>query len=426
MSESQDLSRRSFMAASAVTAAGLALAGQARAEDEDMPLVRPINIALVGCGGRGTGAAENCMQSTQGVKLVAMGDLFQDRLESSLKYLKSRKKLDVDVKDAHQFVGFDAYKRILELDNVDLVLFTTPPGFRPQHVEAAIDAGKHVFMEKPVAVDPVGARRIIAAGEKAKEKGLAVVAGTQYRHALQWMDTIKEMHSGRIGEILMGRAYYLTGTLWHRGTKPDESQVAYQARNWLYYDWLGGDHIVEQHIHTIDVSDWVMQSHPIKAVGMGGRLCRTDPEKWGNIYDHFAIDYEYPGGKHVISVCRQMKKCHNHVSATFTGTKGWGNPYWGKIEGESPWQFKAKAARGMYVQEHTDLVESIRAGKPLNEATQVAHTTLTAIMGREAAYTGKAITWDEIMKSDLSLSDDVAAFADKGVRPVPLPGTKRL
>ncbi len=367
---------------------------------------------------QGTGEVETGLD-----ELVAMADLFEDRLAGSLKYLLSRKKLNVNVSEDMRFVGFDAYKRVLDTD-VDLVLFTTPPGFRPMMVEAAIEAGKNVFMEKPVAVDPVGVRRIIAAGAKAQEKGLAVVAGTQYRHAKQWMDTIAEIHDGRIGEILSGRAYYLTGLLWHRGTKPDESQVAYQVRNWLYHDWIAGDHIVEQHIHTIDVCDWAMGSHPVKAVGMGGRLNRTE-EKWGNIYDHFSIDYEYPGGKHVTSVCRQMDHCHNHVSATFTGTQGWANPYWGKIDGEFPWKYEGKAPRGMYVQEHTDLVESIRCGKPLNEAEQVAHTTLTAIMGREAAYTGREITWEQMMKSDLSLSEDVIAFGDKAVRPVPRPGAKR-
>ncbi len=416
-----DLSRRTFMTATAATAAGLALARTARADEADGGDPPPLKIALVGCGGRGTGAAENCLQSAPNIELVAMADLFEDRIAGSLKYLTSRKKLGVDVPDDKRFIGFDAYKRVLDLD-VDIVLFTTPPGFRPQHVEAAVEAGKHVFMEKPVAVDPVGVRRIIAAGEKAKEKGLAIVAGTQYRHAKQWIDTIAEIHDGRIGEILSGRAYYLTGLLWHRGDAPND--VAYQIRNWLYFDWIAGDHIVEQHIHTIDVCDWVMGSHPVKAVGMGGRLNRTE-EKWGNIYDHFAIDYEYPGGKHVTSVCRQMDHCHNHVSATFTGTQGWGNPYWGKIEGKFPWKYEGKAPRGMYVQEHTDLVESIRAGTPLNEAEQVAHTTLTAIMGREAAYTGREVTWDEMMKSDLLLSEDVIAFGDKAVRPVPRPGMKR-
>lgn len=426
-----NLSRRRFLAGTAATAAGFALAGAARAEEEPQPKqpiepdVPPLKIALVGCGGRGTGAAENCLVSAPNIELVAMADLYQDRLDSSLKYLMSRKKLGVSVDEEKRFIGFDAYKRVLETD-ADLVLFATPPGFRPLHTECAIEAGKHVFIEKPVAVDPVGVRRIIAAGEKAKEKGLAIVSGTQYRHAQQFMDTVKEIHAGRIGEIIAGRAYYLTGLLWHRGESPDKTQVGYQIRNWLYYDWLAGDHLVEQHIHTVDVTDWVMGARPVRAVGLGGRLNRTDTKKWGNIYDHFAVDYEYPGGKHVTSVCRQMDRCHNHVSATFTGTKGWGNPYWGKIEGEDPWQYKGKAPRGMYVQEHTNLVESIRANEPLNEARQVAESTLTAIMGREAAYTGKSITWDEMMKSDLSLSEDVFEFGDKAMNPVPRPGQKRL
>ncbi|MDH3592565.1 MAG: Gfo/Idh/MocA family oxidoreductase, partial [Planctomycetota bacterium] len=255
-------------------------------------------------------------------------------------------------------------------------------------------------------------------------KGLAVVAGTQYRHHAKFKLTIDEIHKGRIGRIVAGRAYYNAGTLWHRGQKKEWSDVEYQVRNWLYFDWLSGDHIVEQHIHTIDVTNWVMQSPPVRAVAMGGRQVRSQ-QKYGNIYDHFAVDYEYPGGAHVTSMCRQMRGTSNHVGAYFEGTKGVAAPYQGKIHTDPVWTSPDLRGIGTaYVQEHTDLIESVRAGKPLNETEQVCDSTLTAIMGREAAYTGQMVTWEQMLSSELDYGV-TEEFKPLAVRPVPMPGPRQ-
>jgi predicted dehydrogenase len=406
------LTRRDFVRTT--TAAVAAMAVPALAQDAP-----PIRIGLVGCGGRGTGAAHDCLTAAPGVKLVAMADMFADRLAGSRNWLKSK---GYEVADDKCFTGFDAYKRLLDCD-VDLVLNATPPGFRPIHVEACVAAGKHVFMEKPIAVDPAGVRRVLAAGAKAREQGTGMLAGTQYRHAPRWMQTIAEMHGGRIGDVRAARAYYNIGTLWHRGSKKEWTRMEQQLRNWYYYCWLSGDHIVEQHIHGIDVTNWGLKSHPVRATAVGGRQVRTDP-KFGNIYDHFCVDYEYPDGVHVMSMCRQMKDCANHVGVYFHGTEGVASPYRGTITGANPWRFKAKEPN-MYVQEHADYLASIRAGEPLNETEHVCESTLTAIMGREAAYTGKSIEWDALLKADLDLAPAKYEFGDLAMRPVPMPGQAR-
>ena len=410
------VTRRDFVKTTSAAVAAMALPALAD------PDPAPIRIGVVGCGGRGTGAAEDCLNAAPNVALAAMGDLFPDRLAGSRKYLESKGHA---VPDARCFTGFDAYRRVLDLDDVDLVLFATPPGFRPLHVAAAVDAGKHVFMEKPVAVDPVGVRTVRAAGKKAAEKGLAMVAGTQYRHHRGFLDTIAEVHAGRAGALLAGRAYYNIGRLWHKGRKKQWSEMEWQLRNWYYLCWLSGDHIVEQHIHTIDVCNWVMGGPPERAVAVGGRLVRSDP-KFGNIYDHFAVDYEYEGGVHVTSMCRQIDGCANHVGAYFRGTKGEADPYRHVITGTDPWTYPGKTSIGdAYRQEHTDLIASVRAGAPLNETEAVCDSTLTAILGREAAYTGQQVTWDEMTNSDLSLVPEAVAFGPAEMRPVPLPGVRR-
>ena len=414
---SRTMSRRDFVKAGSAAAALLTgcAPGDALGK-QDAPTLK---IGLVGCGGRGTGAAENCMNSAPNVQLVAMGDMFPDRLKTS------RRQLSVidgyKVQDNAVFTGFDAYKKVID-SGVDMVLFATPPGFRPMHVEAAIDAGKHVFMEKPVAVDPVGVRKIIEAGRKAKAKKLGILAGTQYRHQASFMATISEIHNGRIGRIRGGRAYYNTGGLWVRKRLKGWSDMEWQLRNWYYFDWLSGDHILEQHIHTIDVTDWVMNGHPVKATAVGGRTVRTQ-ELYGNIFDHFAVDYEYPGGVHVHSMARQWAQTSGHIGAYFAGQKGDANVYRGEITGDSPWKYPDEISIAKaYVQEHTDLIESIRRGDPINEAEQVGESTLTAIMGREAAYTGKTIERAQIMDSKLDLSPAEYKFGENPVRPVPVPG----
>ncbi len=390
----------------------------------------PIKIGLVGCGGRGKGAAVDCLTAAPNIHLIAMADLYEDRLQDARKFLtdpnyprrREAPPPNVEVDDDHCFVGFDAYKRLID-SGVDVVLLATPPGFRPLQFEACIDAGKHVFAEKPIAVDPVGVRRFIKAGEKAKQKGLAVVAGTQRRHDPEYLETIARIHNGQIGEVTALRAYYNTGFLWVRPRQPGWSDMQYQTTNWYYFDWTCGDHIVEQHIHNLDCMNWVMKDAcPVKALGIGGRQVRVG-EDWGNIYDHFVIDYEYANGVHMMSMCRQQKGCDGDVSDAVVGATGTANPR-GRIMGKNRWRYQGETVPPTR-QEHTDLIESIRAGKPLNHAERVAFSTLTAIMGRESAYTGKAVTWDEMMKSDLDLSPPKYEFGPLPVRPVPQPGEVR-
>jgi predicted dehydrogenase len=381
-----------------------------------------IKIGLVGCGGRGTGAAENCLSSSPNVQLTAMGDMFPDRIKGSQRTLS--KVAGYKVTEENVFTGWDAYKKVVD-SGVDLVLFATPPGFRPIHFDYAVQQGKHVFIEKPCAVDPVGVRKVIETGKKAAAKKLAVVAGTQYRHQTSFIETMKRIQDGQIGEIVGGRAYYNAGTLWSRQRQPNMTEMEWQLRMWIYYDWLSGDQPVEQHIHTIDVTDWAMGARPVKCVATGGRQVRVEPE-FGNVYDHFTMDFEYPGGKHVMSMCRQMANVDNHVGAYFIGTKGEADVYKAEIKGEKPWKFDGEISIARaYVQEHADLIASIRNGNPLNEAEHVAHSTLTAILGREAAYTGKSLKWADVLQSELDLSPAKYEFGDNPVRPVPKPGTER-
>jgi myo-inositol 2-dehydrogenase / D-chiro-inositol 1-dehydrogenase len=413
-----DLSRREFVKAGGSTAALLASTPLVYAGGQEAT----IKIGLVGCGGRGTGAAENCLNSAPNVQLVALGDMFPDRIKGSQRTLS--KAPGYKVTDENVFTGWNAYQQVIN-SSADLILFATPPGFRPMHFAAAVAAGKHVFLEKPIAVDPVGVRKVLETGKAAAGKKLAVVAGTQYRHQTSFMETVKRIHDGQIGEITGGRAYYNAGTLWKRDRKPEMSEMEYQLRMWIYYDWLSGDQPVEQHIHTVDVTDWVMGGHPVKAVATGGRQVRVEPE-FGNVYDHFTMDYEYAGGKHVMSMCRQMANVDNHVGAYFVGTKGEADIYKAEIKGEKPWKYEGEISIAKaYIQEHTDLINSIRNGKPLNETEHVAHSTLTAILGREAAYTGKSLKWDEVLKSELDLSPPALAFGPNPVRPVPMPGNER-
>jgi myo-inositol 2-dehydrogenase / D-chiro-inositol 1-dehydrogenase len=415
---SDGITRRDFVKATSTSTAALMAAPQVYAAGQEAT----IKIGLVGCGGRGTGAAENCLNAAPNVQLVALGDMFPDRIKGSQRTLS--KVPGYKVSDDNIFSGWNAYQQVIN-SSADLILFATPPGFRPMHFAAAVAAGKHVFLEKPIAVDPVGVRKVLETGKVAAQKKLAVVAGTQYRHQTSFMETVKRIQDGQIGEITGGRAYYNAGTLWKRDRKPEMSEMEYQLRMWIYYDWLSGDQPVEQHIHTIDVTDWVMGGHPVKALATGGRQVRVEPE-FGNVYDHFTMDYEYAGNKHVMSMCRQMANVDNHVGAYFTGTKGEADIYKAEIKGEKPWKYDGEISIAKaYVQEHTDLINSIRNGKPLNETEHVAHSTLTAILGREAAYTGKSLKWDEVLASELDLTPPALAFGPNPVRPVPMPGSER-
>ncbi|MGQ9729977.1 MAG: Gfo/Idh/MocA family protein [Candidatus Zipacnadales bacterium] len=391
-----------------------------------------IRVGLIGCGGRGSGAAANACAAAEGVELYALGDLFADRLERAQKNLSDALEDKYQVTPERCFVGFDAYQKVLATD-VNYVILATPPGFRPMHFRAAVEAGKHVFMEKPVAVCPAGVREIIAAGELAKEKGLGVVAGTQYRHHAGYIELMKRLQEGEIGTIVGAQCYYNTGGLWKYDRQPGWSDVEWQIRNWLYFTWLSGDHAVEQHIHHVDTVNWALGSPPIECVTLGGRQVRTDPA-YGHIYDHFVTDFTYPNGVKVMSMCRQMDNCDNRLGEHFIGTEGTAdgpvmNPV-GFINGRKGEQrIEDKGGLGMaYVREHADNINAIRAGEPLNEARQVAETTLSCIMIRMSAYSGKKVTWDFAMnESKLNLMEKIPTeFGDMPVDEVAMPGRTPL
>jgi predicted dehydrogenase len=390
-----------------------------------------IRIGLVGCGGRGIGAVRNCLAADPSVQVVALGDAFADRVDAALQNFTEGAgenapplpKEQFDVTRERCFHGFDAYKQVME-SGIDLVLLVTPPQFRPLHLETAVALGLHVFMEKPVAVDPVGARRVMKAAELAAQKGLAIVAGTQRRHSADYLETMARIRDGAIGELTGGSCYWNQEALWHRGRNPEWSEMEYQMRNWLYFTWLSGDHIVEQHMHNIDVMNWAFGGPPVKAYGMGGRQSRTDP-KYGDAWDHFAVEFEYANGARVHSMCRQVAGTSTRVSERLVGTKGWANPS-GTIQGAQAWKFGTEL-KNPYVQEHVDLVRSIRDGKPLNEGRQVAESTLTAIMGRMSAYTGREISYSWVLQaSTLDLTPPVFAWGDAPAVVVPVPGVTTL
>jgi myo-inositol 2-dehydrogenase / D-chiro-inositol 1-dehydrogenase len=382
-----------------------------------------IKVGVIGCGGRGTGAMGDVLTAAPNVRIVAVGDLFPDRIEESLKNLKNKFGDKVDIPRERQFTGWDNYEKVVAQD-VNYVILAAPPGFRPGHLKAAIDAGKHVFTEKPVAVDTHGYKTVIAAYESAKQKGLGVAAGTQRRHHKAYREAMKRVKDGAIGEIVAARAYWNQGGLWVKPRQADWTDMEYQLRNWLYYTWLSGDHIVEQHVHNIDVVNWGMNAVPVRVFGVGGRQARTAPE-YGHIYDHFGLDFEYANGVHMLSMCRQQPGTPGLVAEALVGTKGTLETHDGRryeITGPNAWRWEGEFT-SPYVQEHTNLIESIRAGKPINELKQVADSTLCAIAGREAAYTGRVIAFDQFVATDTNLMPTRLEFGPIPVPPVAVPGT---
>jgi myo-inositol 2-dehydrogenase / D-chiro-inositol 1-dehydrogenase len=416
---SNPVSRRDFIKASAVSVASLGLAGRAHAAGSDT-----VRVGLIGCGGQGTRDLISCVNSSAGVQLVAMGDLFEDRLQASLAKLKQDVPAVVKVKPDQRFVGFDAYRRVLQCD-LDLVLLTTPPHWRAEHFQAAVEAGKHVFMEKPGGVDPVGIRSVIKTAALAQQKRLSVVAGTQRRHSKKYQETIRRIHDGQIGEIVSGQAYWNGGDMlgyWKWWDKGDRSDMEWQCRSWPWFTWTSGDHIVEQHVHNLDVINWALEAHPEQCVGMGGRAVRD----LGNIYDHFAVEYEYANGVRVASQCRQINGSTSRIAERVVGTKGYADVDRGVIVGEKPFAYDGPDP-DHYVQEMADLIKSIRDSAPINEGKQVAESTMNAIMGRMSAYTGRALKWDWAMKaSKLDLRPPKYDWIDLPVRPVAVPGKTPL
>ena len=428
-----NVSRRDFMRSTAVAVSAGAAVLVSGARLVHAAGSGKIRIGLVGCGGRGTGAAFDCMSADPALELYAMADVFQDRLDGAYRSLSrgrggrhKRAGLGhrMNVTPERMFVGFDAYRELLQTD-VDLVLNATPPHFRPEHLMAAIEAGKHAFVEKPVAVDPAGVRKVIAASELAEKKGLAIVCGTQRRHTPAYIETMQRIHEGQIGDLVAAQCYWNMGGLWAKHPRPEWTPMEVQLRNWLYYTWLSGDHIVEQHVHNIDVVNWAFGGPPRQCMGIGGRQSRISPV-YGNIFDHFAIEYQYENGARVMSMCRQAPGASGRVGERIVGTKGVAVP--GRITGENPWRFTGKNANGQR-QEHADLVKGIREGKPLNEGKRIAESTLTAIVGRMSAYTGREMKLSWALKvSKLDLAPPRYEFGDVPavLSEVAVPGKTKL
>jgi predicted dehydrogenase len=395
---------------------------------------KPLKAALIGCGDRGTGAALQFLAAGPNLSIVALADVFADRMERCVKALKEH--ANNNVPEANRFIGFDAYKRVMDLPDIDVVLLCTPTHFRPEHFKTAVDAGKHVFMEKPCAVDPVGIRTVLASAKIAQTKGLTVITGTQRRHSRDYWEGFVQVKNGLIGDIVSASAHWDQGAWWNKRHQPEWSDMEYCIRNWFNIKWLSGDHILDQAVHNIDVVTWFMETTPVRAVGFGGRARRLT----GDIFDFFSVDYYYKNTRRMLTTARQIDGCNGNVSEQVYGTKGVFTTRNGKdgvftptngvhiedYNGNTLWayDYEKHPLKDPYHQEHIHLVESIRLNKKINQAEDLAKSTLVAILGREAAYTGKDITWDEILNSNLRYGPEtyeLGALPDyhEGVAPVP-------
>ena len=417
-SRNNPLTRRDFVGAAAAMSALAATGNYAFAQGSDT-----IKVGLIGCGGRGKGAIWNCVSSSPNVVVWALGDLFENAggygVNSALEAIKGLGDKNKVTKD-RCFSGFDNYKHVID-SGVDLIIDAAPPGFRPVHLRYAVEKGKHIFTEKPVATDAPGIRMNLETYQLALQKGLGIAAGTQRRHQLSYRETIQRIHDGAIGEIIYGKAYWNGGEIWVIERRPEWTDMEWQLRNWNYFTWLSGDHIVEQHVHNLDVMNWVIGTHPIRAVsGLGGRQVRTDP-KYGHIFDHFAVEFEYPGGVTVFSQCRQINGCQNIVGEAVVGSKGRSDCAQSIQAGGERWRYRGENPNP-YEREHENLIASIREGKPINEAQSVAESTMTGILGREAVYSGQAISWEDAMQSTTRLGPDRYEFGPLPVPPVAMPG----
>jgi predicted dehydrogenase len=390
---------------------------------------RELRVGIIGCGGRGTGAAGNALEASPDVRIVALGDLFPDKIEKALAGLASFGER-ASVSAAQCFVGLDAYQGVLAVP-MDYVILATPPGFRPTHFAAAVAAGRNAFIEKPAGVDPTGIRTMLAAAAEVDAKGLKVAAGTQRRHEWSYLEAMQRIRDGAIGTVVGARVYWNMGSLWHRTPEATKTDVENQVRNWLYHAWLSGDHIVEQHIHNIDVANWAFGTHPVRCIAVGGRQVRTDPVNHGHIYDHFAVDYEYPpavdGGVEIprfaLSMARQQDGTTGRVGEIIHGTKGMARLTSGsaRITGSNPWTFKGPN-NNPFVQEHMDLQKAIVDGTPLNETRAVAESTMSAIMGRMAAYSGTELEWEAALNDPLNLMPPALKLGPLPQAPVAIPG----
>ncbi len=421
--------RSSVLAAGATAAASLPLDRGVHAAGDDT-----LRIGLVGCGGRGAGAAADALEADKNAKLVAMGDAFADHLESRLGILERKFPGRVVVPPERRFAGFDAYRKVID-SGVDVVLLATPPHFRPIHLAACVEAGKHVFAEKPVAVDAPGVRAVLAACDKAKAKGLSIVAGLMFRYQAEMRETMKRVHDGAIGRVVAIQETYNCGPPWFRNKKraADWTEMEYQMRNWYVFTWLSGDHNVEQHIHSLDKAAWTMKDEPpLQAWGTGGRQIRSEIAI-GHIFDHHCVTYEYADGTRLYSHCRRIAGCDNSISDTLLGTEGTADLMKHRIEGANSWRYQGPKTN-MYVAEHEALFQSIRNGQPIHDGLHMARSTLLAIMGRLATYTGKVVTWEQAMNSKENLSPERYTWDanppvlpdENGAYPIAMPGLTPL
>lgn len=446
-SRTENISRRQFLKKSSATAASITAlsAGiQARAYAAGTGAIK---IGLIGCGGRGTGAAVQALSTKGEVTLWAMADAFPDKLQSSYKGLIEGENFSrspdagpqtakVDVPPERRFTGLDSYRKVMELDEVDVIIQATPPGFRPTHFAAAVEAGKHVFMEKPVATDAPGIRKVLAAAKKADRKGLKVGVGFNRRHSPLYEETVKRIHDGAIGRLNSIRIYNLRGGVWRRHERrPEETELEYQVRNWYYFPWLSGDFIVEQSVHDYDVACWMKGQHPVRAQGQGGRLVRSG-DGYGTIFDHFYVDYDYADGSKLLSQHRHMRNCWSHIAQYADGTRGVASVISKtrgsiKLHDSSETLWKGQESGNSYQIEHDRLFHAIRNDQPFNEAVSGANSTMSAILGRMAAYSGRELTWEEALGSDTQLTTDALSWdapaplqpQPSGDYPIPVPGT---
>lgn len=442
--EKSQLSRRNFLGKSAVIgAAGVigmnALAScssKTKSVDYAFPTIldkapdgKKLRAGLVGCGNRGTGAALNFLAAGNDLELIALADVFEDKVWDCRSKLSKQR---VEVPESNCFWGFDSYKSLLDVD-LDIVILATPPHFRPAYFDACVQAKKHIFMEKPVCVDPVGARQIIATSKKAESMGLTVITGTQRRHQDDYLETYKQVASGAIGEITSAKAWWLQNHVWFRTREEGWSDMEYMIRNWNNFCWLCGDHILDTHVHNIDIINWFLGKHPDEAIGFGGRARRLT----GDEYDFFSIDFNFGNGVYSHSMCRQIDDCANTLGEQIMGTEGFTNckntVY--NLDGSVKWKYEYPkdkdgkstevVAISPYIQEHISLVTAIRTNKPVVEAERTAISTLTAVMGRTAAYTGQLVTWEEMMNSTVKLGPEKYEMGPVDMEfPVPIPGSQ--
>jgi len=428
-----NIKRRSFLKNSSILTGSLVLPSFSFKKQKQLD--KKLKISVVGCGGRGTGAAVQALRADKNVELVALCDAFEDRLERSLNAIIDELdgEMDIKVKDKNKFVGFDGYKKAIDL--ADVVILATPPGFRPQHFEYAVNKSKHIFMEKPVATDAAGVRRILESAKLVKEKKLNVVVGLQRRYQLSYLDILKQVRRGVAGKIISGTVKWNGHGVWVRKREPQQSELEYQMRNWYYFNWLCGDHIVEQHIHNLDVANWFLDEHPISAQGMGGREVRKGIDH-GEIFDHHYVEFKYPSGAVIHSQCRHQPGTLRKVNEVLVGTKGVINLRNGGVvtindhNGNLLHKYDPKNDISPYQIEHNKLFKSIRSGGQIDDTEYGATATMTAIMGRMATYSGKLIEWESAMNADEKLVPDNLSWGstapvlpdNQGKYKVPIPG----